>query len=107
MRLTAVVITLAMILPTTAPRAAEAVLLSGEKVKYLGGAHGFETSKSIKGKITVSTEKIIFSSSQGDFEIQTASVTELLSVEYSNRRIKGAILRAVILSPWSLFTLLF
>ena len=84
----------------------EAVLLSKVQVEYQGGMPGFEVKNKVDGKLTITTQKIMFISKKGNFEIDVGKVTRLTGGEFAKRRVKGAIISAVLLAPIALFALI-
>lgn len=83
-----------------------AVLLKEVPVEYLGGAPNHETEKAISGTLTITTEVISFTSRKATFNVPTEEVTLLSGGEFAKRRVKGALVGAILLTPLFLFALI-
>ena len=90
---------------TTFAETAEAILLQKIPVEYMGGVPGLDKS-GVKGKLTITTKNIRFEAGKRSFDIDPSKVTYLSGGEYAKRRVKGAIIGAVLLSPIALFALI-
>lgn len=108
LRIVVVAVLACSLVLTSSPVVAQeaAVLLKEEPVEYLGGYPGFETKDSVKGKLTITTDAIIFESSKERFEVAPELVTFVSTGEFAKRRVKGALVGAILLTPLFLFALI-
>ncbi len=85
---------------------AEQVLLKDVPVEYMGGVPSAQTEKPISGTLTITRTELRFAGGATSFAIPTDAVHQLSSGEFAKRRVKGALVGSILLSPLFLFSLI-
>lgn len=95
----AVIVLVSLVGATSTETPKGVILVNEEPVKYLGGMPNFDTAKAMSGQLTITTETILFESKKASFDIDPTKLTYLQGDEPAKRRVKRAIVGAVLLTP--------